>query len=40
VAAAIAQLRRAIALDRSSATELPADARTKLRDLELKASGK
>ena len=36
VAAAIAQLRRAIALDRSSATELPADARTKLRELERK----
>jgi uncharacterized protein len=36
VAAAIAQLRRAIAMDRSSATELPADARTKLRELERK----
>jgi predicted alpha/beta superfamily hydrolase len=36
VAAAIAHLRRAIALDRSSATELPGDARTKLRELERK----
>jgi hypothetical protein len=39
-AAALAQLRRAIALDRSSATELPPDARTKLRELERKTSRK
>lgn len=34
LAAAIAQLRRALALDGSSATELPADAPAKLRELE------
>jgi hypothetical protein len=39
-AAAIAQLRRAIALAGSSPTELPADVSSKLRELQRKASGR